>query len=292
MAVTFLTGVAKNKSSTAVKGGKADGEQSKTKAPKAKKIVDISDDEVAPTVPKRKKEEDLYKNFLEEKSRRESGWRLMRLGDKKKGGEVRGKEEVNEGKCDEKGSDLGKESQQIEMVRTEKERREREGERSMEEVQIWQNEKRKWEEEWRREELERREMEKREWEQKWKKEELERREKEKREWEEKWSREEVERRERERKEWEEERRKEEVGRRETEKNDWEEERRKDAERKEKERRELEEERRKEDVQRSESLQEDVTLLPSDLDWVDWSLDSPTTSQQSSENWQSQMNEVK
>ena len=76
--VTFLTGVSKNKSSTAVKGGKADGEQSKTKAPKAKKIVDTSDDEVAPTVPKRKKEEDLYKNFLEEKSQRESGWRLMR----------------------------------------------------------------------------------------------------------------------------------------------------------------------------------------------------------------------
>ena len=55
----------------------------------------------------------------------------------------------------------------------------------------------------------------------------------------------------------------------------------------------------------ESLQEDntdVMVLPLDLDWPDWSLDSPTTSQarsgwqstsfkQSSENWQSQMNEV-
>ena len=56
------------------------------------------------------------------------------------------------------------------------------------------------------------------------------------------------------------------------------------ERKEKERRELEEERRKEDVQHRESLQEDnadMMLLPSDLDWADWSLDSPTTSQASS-----------
>ena len=46
----------------------------------------------------------------------------------------------------------------------------------------------------------------------------------------------------------------------------------------------------------------VMVLPLDLDWPDWSLDSPTTSQarsrwqstsfkQSSENWQSQMNEV-
>ena len=67
--VTFLTGVAKNKSSTAGIGGNAD---EKTKAPKAKKRtrVDQSDDDVAPTVPKRKKEEDLYKNFLEEKSQR------------------------------------------------------------------------------------------------------------------------------------------------------------------------------------------------------------------------------
>ena len=68
---------------------------------------------------------------------------------------------------------------------------------------------------------------------------------------------------------------------------------------------MEEERRKEDVQHRESLQEDNTdmmALPLDLDWPDWSLDSPTTSQassrwqstsfkQSSENWQSQMNEV-
>ena len=41
-------------------------------------------------------------------------------------------------------------------------------------------------------------------------------------------------------------------------------------------------RRKEDVQ--QSLQEDnadMMLLPSDLDWADWSLDSPTTSQASS-----------
>ena len=279
--VTFLTGVAKNKSA------------------KTKKRVDPSDDDVAPTVPKRKKEENLYKNFLEEKSQRESGWRLMRVGNKKQRGEVRGEEKVHEGKSDEKDSDLGKESQQIEMVRMEKERRERE-------VEIWQEEKRKWEEEWRREELERREKERREWEEKWKKEELERRKKEKREGEEKWRKEEVERRERERKEWEEERRKEEVERRETEKREWEDERRRqDVERKEKERRELEEERRKEDVQYTESLQEDnadMMLLPSDLDWADWSLDSPTTSQarsgwqstsfqQSSENWQSQMNEV-
>ena len=96
---------------------------------------------------------------MEEKSQRESGWRLMRVGNKKQRGEVRGEEEVNEGKSDEKDSDLGKESQQIEMVRTEKERRERE-------VEIWQKEKRKWEEEWRREELERREKERREWEEK------------------------------------------------------------------------------------------------------------------------------
>ena len=43
-------------------------------------------------------------------------------------------------------------------------------------------------------------------------------------------------------------------------------------------------RRKEDVQHTESLQEDnadMMLLPSDLDWADWSLDSPTTSQASS-----------
>ena len=130
---------------------------------------------------------------------------------------------------------------------------------------------------------------------------MERRKKETREWEEKWRKEE-----RERKEWEEGRRKEEVERRETEKREWEDERRRqDVERKEKERRELEEERRKEDVQHRESLQEDntdVMVLPLDLDWPDWSLDSPTTSQarsgwqstsfkQSSENWQSQMNEV-
>ena len=158
--VTFLTGVAKNKSSTAGIGGNADdGQHSKTKAPKTKKRVDPSDDGVAPTVPKRKKEEDLSKNFFEEKSQRESGWRLMRVGNKKQRGEVRGEEEVNEGKSDEKDSDLGKESQQIEMVRTEKERRERE-------VESWQKEKRKWEEEWRREELERREKERREWEEK------------------------------------------------------------------------------------------------------------------------------
>ena len=292
--VTFLTGVAKNKSSTAGIGGNVDdGQHSKTKAPKTKKRVDPSDNGVAPTVPKRKKEEDLYKNFLEEKSQRESGWRLMRVGNKKQRGEVRGEEKVHEGKSDEKDSDSGKESQQIEMARTEKESRERE-------VEIWQK-KRKWEEEWRREELERREKERREWEEKWKKEELERRKKETREWEEKWRKEE-----RERKEWEEGRRKEEVERRETEKREWEDERRRqDVERKEKERRELEEERRKEDVQHRESLQEDntdVMVLPLDLDWPDWSLDSPTTSQarsgwqstsfkQSSENWQSQMNEV-
>ena len=305
--VTFLTGVAKNKSSTAGIGGNVDdGQHSKTKAPKTKKRVDPSDNGVAPTVPKRKKEEDLYKNFLEEKGQRESGWRLMRVGNKKQRGEVRGEEKVHEGKSDEKDSDSGKESQQIEMARTEKESRERE-------VEIWQK-KRKWEEEWRREELERREKERREWEEKWKKEELERRKKEKREWEEKWKKEELERRkketreweERERKEWEEGRRKEEVERRETEKREWEDERRRqDVERKEKERRELEEERRKEDVQHRESLQEDntdVMVLPLDLDWPDWSLDSPTTSQtrsgwqstsfkQSSENWQSQMNEV-
>ena len=288
--VTFLTGVAKNKSSTAGIGGNVDdGQHSKTKAPKTKKRVDPSDNGVAPTVPKRKKEEDLYK----EKSQRESGWRLMRVGNKKQRGEVRGEEKVHEGKSDEKDSDSGKESQQIEMARTEKESRERE-------VEIWQK-KRKWEEEWRREELERREKERREWEEKWKKEELERRKKETREWEEKWRKEE-----RERKEWEEGRRKEEVERRETEKREWEDERRRqDVERKEKERRELEEERRKEDVQHRESLQEDntdVMVLPLDLDWPDWSLDSPTTSQarsgwqstsfkQSSENWQSQMNEV-
>ena len=88
---------------------------------------------------------------MEEKSERESGRRLMRMGNKKQRGEVRREEEVNEGKSDEKDSDLGKESQQIGMVRTEKERRERE-------VEIWQKEKRKWEE-WRREELERREKE-------------------------------------------------------------------------------------------------------------------------------------
>ena len=147
--VTFLTGVAKNKSSTAGIGGNADdGQHSKTKAPKTKKRtrVDPSDDDVAPTVPKRKKEEDLYKNFLEEKSQRESGWRLMRVGNKKQRGEVRGEEKVHEGKSDEKDSTS-----------------------------------RKWEEEWRREELESREKERREWEEKWKKEELERRKKEKRE---------------------------------------------------------------------------------------------------------------
>ena len=154
------------KSSTAGIGGNDDGQHSKTKPPKNKKRVDPSDDDVAPTVQKRKKEEDLYKNFLEEKSKRESGRRLMRVGNKKQRGEVRGEEEVNEGKSDEKDSDLGKESQQIEMVRTGKERRERE-------VEIWQKEKRKWEE-WRREELERREKERRELEEKWKKEELER----------------------------------------------------------------------------------------------------------------------
>ena len=142
--VTFLTGVAKNKSSTAGIGGNVDdGQHSKTKAPKTKKRVDPSDNGVAPTVPKRKKEEDLYKNFLEEKSQRESGWRLMRVGNKKQRGEVRGEEKVHEGKSDEKDSNSGKESQQIEMVRTEKERNERE-------VEIWQKEKRKWEEEWRR----------------------------------------------------------------------------------------------------------------------------------------------
>ena len=71
--VTFLTGVAKNKSSTAgIEGNADDGQHSKTNAPKTKKRtrVDPSDDDVAPTVPKRKKEEDLYKNFLEEKSQR------------------------------------------------------------------------------------------------------------------------------------------------------------------------------------------------------------------------------
>ena len=176
------------KSSPAGIGGNDDGQHSKTKPPKNKKRVDPSNDDVAPTVRKRKKEEDLYKNFLEEKSERESGRHLMRVGNKKQRGEVRGGEEVNEGKSDEKDSDLGKESQQIEMVRTEKERRERE-------VEIWQKEKRKWEEEWRREELERREKERREWEEKWKKEELERKKKEKREWEDKWRREEVEKRE-------------------------------------------------------------------------------------------------
>ena len=176
------------KSSTAGIGGNDDGQHSKTKPPKTKKRVDPSDDDVAPTVRKRKKEGDLYKNFLEEKSEKESGWRLMHVGNKKQRGEVRREEEVNEGKSDEKDSDLGKESQQIEMVRTEKERRERE-------VEIWQKDKRKWEEEWRREELERREKERREWEEKWKKEELERRKKEKREWKEKWRREEVEKRE-------------------------------------------------------------------------------------------------
>ena len=175
------------KSSTAGIGGNDDGQHSKTKPPKTKKRVDPSDDDVAPTVRKRKKEGDLYKNFLEEKSEKESGWRLMHVGNKKQRGEVQGEEEVNEGKSDEKDRDLGKESQQIEMVRTEKERRERE-------VEIWQKDKRKWEE-WRREELERREKERREWEEKWKKEELERRKKEKREWEEKWRREEVEKRE-------------------------------------------------------------------------------------------------
>ena len=164
----------------------------KDKEVNAASVVNVSEQEthgsqVAPTVRKRKKKEDLYKNFLEEKSVRESGRRLMRMGNKKQRGEVRGEEEVNEGKSDEKDSDLGKESQQIEMVRTEKERRERE-------VEIWQKEKRKWEE-WRREELERREKERREWEEKWKKEELERKKKEKREWEEKWRREEVEKRE-------------------------------------------------------------------------------------------------
>ena len=158
--VTFLTGVAKNKSSTAgIRGNADDGQHSKTKAPKTKKRVDPSDDDVAPTVPKQKKEEDLYKTFLEEKSQRESGWRLMRVGNKKQRGEVRGEEEAHEGKNDKKDSDSGKESQQIEMVRTEKERRERE-------VEIWQKEKRKWEEEWRREELERREKERRELEEK------------------------------------------------------------------------------------------------------------------------------
>ena len=175
------------KSSTAGIGGNDDGQHSKTKPPKNKKRVDPSDDDVAPTVRKRKKKEDLYKNVLEEKSERESGRRLMRMGNKKQRGEVRGEEEVNEGKSDEKDSDLGKESQQIGMVRTEKERRERE-------VEIWQKEKRKWEQ-WRREELERREKERREWEEKWKKEELERKKKEKREWEDKWRREEVEKRE-------------------------------------------------------------------------------------------------
>lgn len=52
--VTFLTGVAKNKSSTAGIGGNVDdGQHSKTKAPKTKKRVDPSDNGVAPTVPKR-----------------------------------------------------------------------------------------------------------------------------------------------------------------------------------------------------------------------------------------------
>ena len=71
------------KSSTAGIGGNDDGQHSKTKPPKTKKRVHPSDDDVAPTVRKRKKEEDLYKNFLEEKSERESGWRLMRVGNKK-----------------------------------------------------------------------------------------------------------------------------------------------------------------------------------------------------------------
>ena len=62
----------------------------------------------------------------------------MRVGNKKQRGEVRGEEKVHEGKSDEKDSDARKESQQIEMVRTEKESRERE-------VEIWQKEKRKWE---------------------------------------------------------------------------------------------------------------------------------------------------
>ena len=128
----------------------------KDKEVNAASVVNVSEQEthgsqVAPTVRKRKKKEHLYKNFLEEKSERESGRRLMRMGNKKQRGEVRREEEVNEGKSDEKDSDLGKESQQIGMVRTEKERRERE-------VEIWQKEKRKWEE-WRREELERREKE-------------------------------------------------------------------------------------------------------------------------------------
>ena len=114
------------KSSTAGIGGNDDGQHSKTKPPKNKKRVDPSDDDVAPTVRKRKKKEDLYKNFLEEKSERESGRRLMRMGNKKQRGEVRREEEVNEGKSDEKDSDLGKESQQIEMARMEKESRERE----------------------------------------------------------------------------------------------------------------------------------------------------------------------
>ena len=53
-------------------GGKADDEErSKTKVPKTTKHVDPSDYEVAPTVPKRKKEDDLYINFLEEKRQRE-----------------------------------------------------------------------------------------------------------------------------------------------------------------------------------------------------------------------------
>lgn len=60
--VTFLTGVAKNKSSTAGIGGNVDdGQHSNTKAPKTKKRVDPSDNGVVPTVPKRKKRKTFIK---------------------------------------------------------------------------------------------------------------------------------------------------------------------------------------------------------------------------------------
>ena len=49
------------KSSTAGIGGNDDGQHSKTKPPKNKKRVDPSDDDVAPTVRKRKKRKTFIK---------------------------------------------------------------------------------------------------------------------------------------------------------------------------------------------------------------------------------------
>ena len=50
-----------------------------------------------PPAPKKKKEKELYEAYLEGKTQRESGWRLLRLGgENKKGGD---KEARRRGEC-------------------------------------------------------------------------------------------------------------------------------------------------------------------------------------------------